>query len=211
MPKPAALAATASEDLCRFLSACFYEPTPLFTEERLFESMLQAARQLDAGLAAQVQRLGQAFEADELQTLLVDYTRLFLGPADARARPYGSVWLGGDGLLMQDSTMAVLDLYAEAGFDLDDGFRDVPDHIAVELEFLYVLTFRERLAREAGDAALADVVSGLRRRLLGEHLGRWAGPFTTALRAGADTPFYRALADVVDTWVTRCHAQATAA
>ena len=54
MPKPAALAATASEDLCRFLSACFYEPTPLFTEERLFESMLQAARQLDAGLAAQV-------------------------------------------------------------------------------------------------------------------------------------------------------------
>ena len=79
--------------------------------------------------------------------LLVDYTRLFLGPVDTLAKPYGSVWLGGDAPLMQDSTMAVLQLYEEAGFEIDEDFRELPDHIAAELEFLYLLLFREAEAR----------------------------------------------------------------
>ena len=53
-----------------------------------------------------------------MECLLVDYARIFLGPTDALARPYGSIWMGGDGL-MQDSTMAVLALYQEGGFELE--------------------------------------------------------------------------------------------
>jgi len=44
----------------------------------------RAAARLDAGLAAQAGRLGDAFGAADPQELLVDYTRLFLDPSRRR-------------------------------------------------------------------------------------------------------------------------------
>lgn len=199
----ARLAAIAREDLSRFLAACLYEPTPLFAQERMFVSMQAAARHIDGDLAERVAALGRAFEADDLQTLLVDYTRLFLGPVDPVARPYGCSWLSGDGTLMQDSTMAVLALYREGGFDLDPALGELPDHIAIELEFLYVVAFRERQAQEAGDAAEAERLAGLTRRFLADHLGRWGGRLGEALEKGAGTAFYRCLGLVLQAWVAR--------
>jgi TorA maturation chaperone TorD len=193
--------AAARADLCRLLAACYYEPGPEFVEEDVFGSMQAAAAAIDPGLAACVRRLGDAFAAADRQDLLVDYTRLFLGPIDMLAKPYGSVWLGGEGGLMEDSTMAVLALYEESGFAIDDAFRDLPDHVAAELEFLYLLLFRESEARYRGDAeALAGIVAR-RRRFLDAHLGRWVGPFTAAVREGAQTGFYRELAALTDRFV----------
>ena len=183
----------AREDLCRFLAACYYEPGPEFTEEKLFASLHAAADRIDPALADMAKRLGEAFAGDGLETLLVDYTRLFLGPVDAPARPYGSIWLGKDKLTMQDSTMAVLALYEEGGFDLADDFRELPDHVAAELEFLYLLLFREHRARRDGQPQALSAATDLKRRFLDEHLGRWAGPFAEALSAGAQTGFYREL------------------
>lgn len=90
--------------------------------------------------------------------------------------------------------MAVVALYEEGGFELAEDFRDLPDHVAAELEFLYLLLFRE--GRAGADDALV-----LRKRLLGEHLGRWIGPFTDAVRAGAQCAFYRELAELTNRFV----------
>jgi putative dimethyl sulfoxide reductase chaperone len=193
--------ATAREDLCRFLAACYYEPGPEFAEERVFNSMLDAARRLDPDLARVAARLGQDFAAQDLEKLLVDYTKLFLGPPQPLARPHGSFWLTGETTLWQDSTLAVLQLYEEAGFDLDDEFREVPDHIAVELEFLYLLTFRQHEAHRAG---LADVLLNwqqLKAVFLSRHLGAWIGRFAAAVKAGAQTAFYRDLAELTERFI----------
>jgi TorA maturation chaperone TorD len=147
--------------------------------------------QIDAALAERTRRLGTAFAEADLQDLRVDYTRLFLGPVAALARPYGSVWLEGPDKLIQDSTKAVLALYADGGFDTDDDFRDVPDHVAAELEFLYLTLFREADARLNGDGEARAVAIALRRRLLSENLGRRAPPFlrrTSGWGAGAVLP-----------------------
>lgn len=181
----------AREDLCRFVAACYYEPTAAFAEERMFESMLAAAQQLDSALATTAKRLGEAFVAQDLQTLLIDYTRLFLGPVNPLAQPYASHWLTGEKTLMQDTTVALLDLYAEGGFDIDESFRDLPDHVAAELEFLYLLNHRLHRST-AGSTEAADLIN-LRQRLLTDHMASWLGPFTQALEHGAETPFYRAL------------------
>jgi TorA maturation chaperone TorD len=190
--------ATAAEDLCRFLSACYYEPTQMFAEEHLFESMAAAAQKLHPDLAALAQGLGAAFAAQDLQTLLVDYTRLFLGPVNPLASPYGSVWLTGEKTLMQDTTQSVLGLYAQGGFDIDEAFQELPDHVAVELEFLYLLNFRIREATAAGAGAEAAAerprLSALREQFLDQHLGAWVGPFTQAVQAGAECAFYRDVA-----------------
>jgi TorA maturation chaperone TorD len=188
-------------DLCRFLAACYYEPGPEFAEEKVFASMQQAASRIDPDLAARARRLGEASAATDAQDLLIDYTRLFLGPVDTLAQPYGSVWLGVDQGLMQDTTMAILALYAEGGFDVDESFRELPDHVAAELEFLYLLIFRECAAQLDDDVAALARWAELRQRFLAEHLGRWVCPFTKAVREGAQTAFYRELALLTERFV----------
>lgn len=193
--------AAAREDLCRLLAACYYEPSPEFVEERLFDSMRNAARYLDPALARIAERLGRDFAAQDLQVLLLDYTRLFVGPPQPLVRPHGSFWLTGESTPWQDASLAVLALYDEAGFDLDDESREAPDHVALELEFLYLLTSRQN---EAHRAALADVLRDweqLARLFLARHLGAWIDGFAATVRAGAQTDFYRDLAELTERFV----------
>lgn len=170
----------ARADLVRFLAACYYEPGPEFAEEGLFESMAATAARVDPGLGREAARLGEAFAAVSLETLLVDYTRLFLGGSDIGAQPYESVWRNG-GAAAGDPTAALLALYAAGGFEVDEDFRDLPDHIALELEFLYLLIYQ-------------DAARPLRERFLREHLAAWAPAFSATVQAEAETAFYRQLA-----------------
>lgn len=183
----------ARADLSRLLAACYYQPAPEFAEERLFDSLARAAAAVEPALAEQAERLAAAFADADLQSLLIDYTRLFLGPGSAVAHPYESVWLPGRAMADANSAPGITRLYHEAGFELAEDFHDLPDHIAAELEFLYALLFRETAARARGDAGAAREARALRRRLIGEHLGRWIEPFADAVDRGAQSAFYPAL------------------
>ena len=194
---PSVVTATARADLCRFLAACYYQPGPEFAEEKLFESMGIAAQRIDARLAEHVCRMAADFTATGHEQLLLDYTRLFVGPTEAVAHPYESVWTEG-GAVMGRSTLSVLELYREGGFDIDPAFGDLPDHVACELEFLYLLLFREMQARGEDDPGKLASAATLRRRLLDEHLGNWVFPFAAAVAAGARSVFYRELAGLTD-------------
>lgn len=186
----------AREDLCRFLSACYCEPTTDFSEEHLFNSMLAAASAIHPDLADGVRKLSAAFAAQDLETLLVDYTALFIGPSQPRAMPYASFWLTADQSGRHEATMTVLDFYEQGGFDVSEDFRELPDHVAVELEFLYVLIFAQTQTQLGGDADELSAANGLHRRFAVEHMGAWVGPFTDALKSGAGTAFYRELAGI---------------
>ena len=185
----------AREDLCRFLAACYYEPSTDFSEEHLFESMLAAASVIDPDLAESARKLGAEFVAQDMQTLLVDYTALFIGPAQPRAMPYASFWLTDDQSMRHEATTAVLDFYEQGGFDVSEELHELPDHIAVELEFLYALIFAQNQARLGGDATELSAASELHRRFAAEHMGTWVGPFAAAVKTGAATAFYRELAE----------------
>lgn len=192
---------TAREDLCRYLAACYYQPGPEFAEEKVFDSMLGAASRIHPELADYARRLGEEFAAEQAQDLLLDYTRLFLGPNQIIAKPYGSVWLEGPDKLMGESTVQVLELYREGGFEMDEEFRELPDHIAAELEFLYLLIYRENEAHRNGKPEALEAKAALRKRFLDEHLGRWVGSFTAAVRTGAQCVFYRLLAELTERFV----------
>lgn len=204
--------AGAREDLCRFLAACYYEPTTDFNEEHLFDSMLAAASAIDSGLAESARKLAAAFAAQDLQTLLVDYTRLFIGPSQPMAMPYASFWLTDDQSMRHDATMAVLDFYEQGGFDVSEDFHELPDHIAAELEFLYLLTYRQNqnqlaqlapLAQLNGTADELSAANALYRRFLEKHLGVWLGSFAAAVNSGAETEFYRELAGFTERFVRK--------
>jgi len=192
---------TARESLCRYLAARYYQPGPEFAEEKVFDSMLDAATRIHPDLAAHARRLGEEFSAEEPESLLLDYTRLFLGPAHVVAKPYGSVWLEGENTLMGDSTMAVQELYHEGGFEIDEGFRELPDHIAAELEFLYLLIYRENEGHRNGEPEALKAATTLKKRFLDGQLGLWLGPFTAAVKGSAQSGFYRQLAELTDRFV----------
>jgi len=191
----------ARENLSRLLAACYYEPGPEFAQEQVFVSMLEAATRIHPQLAPYATRLGADYSAEGHDALLLDYTRLFLGPNHIIAKPYGSVWLEGQNSVMGDSTMAVQKLYQEGGFDMSEDFREVPDHVAVELEFLYLLIYRENEAQRNGEAEALREKAALRKRFLDEHLGRWIGPFTAAMRDGAQSGYYRQLAELTGRYI----------
>ncbi|HSN44923.1 MAG TPA: molecular chaperone TorD family protein, partial [Casimicrobiaceae bacterium] len=89
----------------------------------------------------------------------------------------------------------------EGGFDLSEDFRELPDHIAAELEFLYLLIHRENMAQRESDLDGLAVTLKLRGRFLAAHLGAWIEPFTTAMESSAQTDYYRTLADLTRRFV----------
>jgi TorA maturation chaperone TorD len=195
--------AGARADLCRFLSACYCEPSTDFSEEHLFESMLAAATAIHPDLAESARKLGTEFGAQDLQTLLVDYTALFIGPAQPRAMPYASFWLTDDQSMRHEATMAVLDFYEQGGFDVSEDIHELPDHIAVELEFLYALIFAQNQAQLGGNKDELSAANMLHSLFLVEHLGVWVGAFAGAIKSGAATAFYRELAGFTERFVSR--------
>lgn len=196
MPNQAFDRAAALADMSRLLAACYYEPGPEFNEERLFDAMIDAAQRVETPLAEKASLLKTAFEADSQQDLLVDYAHLFLGPVGLLALPYESAWLEKQGVPSADATQALLDLFADGGFEVDPEFHDLPDHIAVELEFLYTTFFRTAAALRDGDQPAINELTDLRQRLVDLHLGRWFPDFHVAVNAGAQCRFYRELADL---------------
>jgi TorA maturation chaperone TorD len=193
--------ATARADLCRFLSACYYEPAIEFSEEQLFDNMLIAAKRVHPDLVEHARKLGEAFAAKDLQTLLVDYTRLFLGPMEALAKPYEASWRAATEQTESNPPPAVLDIYSEGGFEVDAGFMELPDHVAVELEFLYLLNFNANHATQLGKLDAVAEAQALKQRFLTEHLGAWIVQFSAAITAGAGTDFYRELAVLTERFV----------
>ena len=188
----------ARADVYRLLSACYYQPEDAFLEEEVFAQLKTALAKACPSGVMEAAGLGDCFRTSGVEALILDYSQLFLGPFDILAKPYGSVYLDGEKIVMGDSTMQALELYREGGFDVADDFLEMPDHISVELEFLYLLSFR--IGQESDDEERSRLVA-LKHRFLEKHLARWVGKFSAAIRNGSETDFYRLLADLTESFV----------
>lgn len=92
----------------------------------------------------------ESLEAYAEEELAVEYARLFVGPFGLRAPPYGSVYLDNQRSVMGPSTMETIRCYEDEGLARDDEFNELPDHIVVELEFMYYLSYRQVEALQKG-------------------------------------------------------------
>ena len=133
----------------------------------------------------------------DMGLLLVDFAKLFVGPFELTAPPFGSVYLEEGHKLMGDSTMDVKEIYRLGGLEMSDDFSNPPDHIAAELEFLYFLHVREEGLRET-DAEAADMVQSLRKEFLSRHLGAWGIQFAEKVQDNATTEFFQTLGGLTE-------------
>jgi len=179
----------ARSGLYGLLAAAFRaEPTAALLRE-------MAAPAVRGAMAA----VGAAPETDadaDVEALAVEYARLFIGPGDHVA-PYASVHLGGDGAsLWGEKTAWVKNFIEDAGFDYRPDYHGLPDHIAVELEFMQAMTAEEAAALEKGDGERAARIRRAETAFVTEHLATWAPAFCRQVIDRAELPFYRALARV---------------
>lgn len=193
---------TQLEIAYRLTSACCYQPDNQWQETGLFQHLTQALKICCPSLTAHTDAMENDYRQTDLQTLLVDYAALFVGPGTLLAAPYGSVYLEKERRVMGDSTQSALDCYRAQGLVIADDFPELPDHIAVELEFCSYLLQCQVQAEQTRDIARAGNCQKQRVQFLQHHLARWIQPFCTALRNNAETTFYRQLADLIEGLVT---------
>ncbi|AOM83491.1 TorD/DmsD family molecular chaperone [Salisediminibacterium beveridgei] len=153
--------------------------------------LIEALEELHPALALKAEDLANELEKYPLTSnenkLVIDYAKLFVGPFDMKAPPYGSVYLDEGRRLMGDSTKAVEKFYGNSGVEKLNVFHQPADHITVEFEFLYFLYFKYV---ETGELKYLELM----QRFIGEFLMPWVYKFTKKIRENANEPFYVKLA-----------------
>jgi TorA maturation chaperone TorD len=137
-------------------------------------------------------------EADRAALLLEiekDYTRMCFASKPRLVYLFESVYR--EGKLYEESTFQIARLYYDAGLKVEEAFRLPPDHIAVELEFMAFLAFKEAEGIGTGDEKIRDYAVELRNKTLEEHLHPFALAIAERLGKHARTNFYRTVAGIL--------------
>lgn len=187
----------------RLLSACLYPPSGEWSEENLFGHLKGALEALAPSAAERADAMAESLATLGETGLAVAHARLFVGPFSLEAPPYGSVYLEPEKKVMGETTVAVRQCYSEAGLVLDEEFTELPDHMAVELEFLSYLLQRTIDAAMQGDDKSVATWTERRADFLRRFLLGWYGAFCIAIREHTDNPFYRAWADCLESVIAR--------
>ena len=202
--------ATARANMYKFLAAAFLEPPG----EALIRPLLADGflRDLEEvfGLAPveDLRRFAGGFHGD-YDALDQEFQSLFMVPLGRYVTPYEAVYRDerevGDtlvrGLLMGPSTLVVKQLYREAGAAISEEFKDLPDHVGLELACMEFLCAAEARAWDREDLEEVRRVRGLQRRLVHEHLLQWVPALCARIRERAAGPFYRGIASLTEAYL----------
>ncbi len=190
-------------DCFKLLAACFYEPDKqLFIEEQLGEKIEELLTFFTPDGVEAAQQLQDALKNVSQEQLSIDHAALFVGPFKLLAPPYGSVYLENNRAVMGNSTMTVAQYYQEAGLNVE--LKEPPDHIAIELEFMYYLCNREASVPREDNLDSARRYRQLQERFFLHAMKPWTGEFCDSIRKGTDNVFYTNLADCLDCFLVSC-------
>lgn len=184
---------TGREDVYRLLAACYYPPSAAFIQEGCVDSLADLLESI-VPEAGRFVRESARIVGEDLESLAVEHARLFIGPFHLVAPPYGSIYLDDTKTVMGDSTAKVAAFYHFCGLHLADDFHELPDHFAVELEFMSYLAFKQREAESTGNEEEVARIISLQREFLDRFLLPWLAPFTSAIITDGEAPFYQAIA-----------------
>jgi len=183
-------APAAQANLYLFLELAFSLPGEMKPE--FPEQLAGLIPELPVALQEPVRTMAREWEesSKDSEALALAYSRLFLGPFEIFASPYASFYLEPEQRVMGDISQWVASCYAEAGLEPGKGVREVPDHIALECEFMYYMLFQ---SVTEGHQELNDQIHRFQ-----DHLQQWIPPFAKAVRKAEQHPFYAAAVDVLE-------------
>lgn len=186
-------------DVYSCLSICFDYPSELLIGAESVHTITKTLHSLtricaEEALAGEARRFSQALrEANNLLDLEVEYSRLFLGPFKPALYPSESIFLGRSSRESADVERADRVFLREC-LALSPEFKDVPDHISVEFEFMSHLCCREIEAEESLDASAVFAYKLRQQSFLEKHIINWVPEFGERLEQATSNQFYERLA-----------------
>jgi TorA maturation chaperone TorD len=184
---------TARKYIYRSLANCFQSPDEKIQTE--FDTLAKQLSIIESEALQYVQLLQKEVEKGlDHEFLKIEFTRLFVGPYSLPAPPYGSVYIDHERKVMGDSTMDAKNRYQSFGLDISNNIKEVPDHITVELEFMFFLIFKEIESIQSDASDKTQEILLHQKAFLNDHLNRWVPDFTDCVIEHAGTEFYRNLA-----------------
>lgn len=135
-------------------------------------------------------RLLESLDDDDVERMGTEYTSLFLsGSRDLTVQPFESSYVPVSEYEVASVSAAVEARYRRAGLQLTSK-GELPDHLAVELEFCAYLCHREGDEIDDNDAGRWRAE---RRAFLSDHLVRWLPSFAEKLaHVMPDSPYLQA-------------------
>jgi len=192
-----------------FLSGAFAAPpTPESLAILRDEQYLQAATELFGDLAVKplLQYAEASRNAAELQRQAhQEFMNLFRVPGGQYITPYESVFrdtrdVGGQqvkGLLMGPSAVDVQKWYRIAAVEISAEYKDLPDHVSLELNFLAHVCGKELGFSTAGDDARLTRAWEIERDFLAAHVVSWVAPLRDKLYEKSQHAYFRTVADLL--------------
>jgi len=180
----------------KLLAGCYLMP-----DAEIFEKLVDLHDALNSICPDAVEFIDTVSEKMTIEKLELDYTKIFIGPFKVLAPPYGSIYLDNTRTVMGPSSIDVRNRYKEYGLDLSQSFKDAPDHISAELEFIYFLIFLEIKALKESDYKNSLSFLEAQQSFLQDHLGKWVIEFTENLEKHAETKFYKNLANLTKIFI----------
>lgn len=167
--------------LYHIASAVFTYPTGALVADLKSGALVAAATEVAAAYGWAFDSHALATWAEEqtvaaLQTAMeVEHVRLFVSnPAGLPAPPYSGFYLDG-GRVGGESLDRLRAAYQADGLTMSPAYRDLPDHVAVQAEYLHLLAPRGEAGQ--GRAVLKTLVT-------------WLPQFHQRIARAAETPFY---------------------
>lgn len=193
---------TYQSNCYKVLAACFYEPDKeLFEEEQLAQQLAAMLRTVAPAAQSAALALAQTLAGGDAEALRIDYARLFIGPFELLAPPYGSVYLEKNNQVMGETTLIVQQQYQQAGLTLT--LQEPPDHIAFELEFLAYLAALEGKALATEKQEEQKRLAQTKQDFLDQLLAPWVPIFCQKIKDHATQPFYQHLANCLEKTVAQ--------
>ncbi len=207
--------ASARASTYAFLSGSFTQPpTPEGIASLRSEAFLNsAAETFSEETISPLRQFAQAPEPVEALQRLVrqEFMELFKVPGGKYVTPYESVFrytreIEGQqvkGLLMGQSAIDVQKWYRLAALEISPEFKDLPDHIALELNYLAQLCAKEQEFAAGGDRAKLHRAWEMERDFLAAHVVSWAGALSDKIREKSDHPYFQAVAGMLAEFTCR--------
>ena len=181
------------------LSLCFKYPDQTLLPT--LEHLLKLFETMDSRALIYIADMTEAIQQHELSEIELDFSRLFIGPYTVLAPPYGSVYLEDNRRVMGESTIDAIRHYRESGLVIKETFYDIPDHVSVEMEFIYYLIFHEIKAIKEDKPDEAIDYFKKQVMFLNDHFSAWFFKFADSVESNAETDFYKKLAQACKAFI----------
>lgn len=173
----------------------------VITHPKVFDTLISSLKIVCPDCVSDATSLKRIVNDYTPVNLLVEYTRLFIGPSKMVAPPYSSIYFGTEYTLMSDETLWVMRFYEKMGLRYDEKLKEVPDHVAIETEFMYHMIFLELKAFQKKDMKKAKKIWKSQSEFFNRHYKKWVPAFCDKIDKGSQHEYFKLISKCLKKFV----------